>query len=883
MMKMKTIIHSLRRTALFLLAMLATASTALAISFEEGGIYYSTSGTTATVTGATTEYLSYSGEVVIPETVTHDGVAFTVTAIGDYAFIDCSDLTSVIIPSTVTKIGTEPRNFSDPLMSGHCFKNCTNLTSIVIPDNVQFIGINAFSGCTGLTDVTIGKSVTSLIVKYRTRRYPVFDGCDNITSLTWNAVNCADMGNLSTSNFEQVTIGPEVVVIPANFATESQITEITIPESVSSIGSNAFQNCGLLTSLTWNAVNCASNGDMLTSNIEQLAIGSEVQLIPANLASGSKITEITMPNSVLTIGHGAFYRCTDLNSVTIPNSVTTIGSNAFQECESLESVVMGNSVESIGEFAFYGCWELHKVFISDLEAWCNISFQDLANPMLNGAQLFLNGEEITVFVIPNTVTRIGDYMFHNFLNLTAVVIPSSVTSIGKRAFFGCEGLTEINIPNSVTSIGDYAFDGCIGLTSIVIPNSVTSIGERAFEWCSSIESIIVEDGNPVYDSRDNCNAIIKTESNVLMSGCKNTVIPTSVNTIGEAAFCGSGLTSIAIPNSITTIGNEAFWSCADLTNVDISSSVTTIGNGAFSCCESLTDINIATGNPVFDSRDNCNAIIETASNTLIFGCKNTVIPNTVTTIGNNAFDRCFTLTSISIPNSVVTIGDEAFFLCYGLTDVDFGDGVTTIGAYAFAVCESLENINIPNSVTSIGQYAFWQCNGLKSATIPNSVNVTEPYTADLWFVECSGLTKVTIGSGIAYMGAMFLKCPNITSVTCLATTPPRLDRFTQYVDGVRVNVYNFDDVVFNQATLYVPAGSLEAYQTTSDWSFFQDIRPLGDADADGVVGVGDVTRLIDYLLSDNVNGFDMGAADTDGDGQISIGDVTKLIDTVLHQ
>lgn len=200
-----------------------------------------------------------------------------------------------------------------------------------------------------------------------------------------------------------------------------------------------------------------------------------------------------------------------------------------------------------------------------------------------------------------------------------------------------------------------------------------------------------------------------------------------------------------------------------------------------------------------------------------------------------------------------------------------------------AVCESLENINIPNSVTSIGQYAFWLCNGLKSATIPNSVNVTEPYTADLWFEECSGLTKVTIGSGIAYMGAMFWKCPNITSVTCLATTPPRLDRLAQYVDGVRVYVYNFDDVVFNQATLYVPAGSLEAYQTTIDWSFFQDIRPLGDADADGVVGIGDVNRLIDYLVSDNVNGFDMGAADIDGDGKISIGDVTKFIDTVLHQ
>ena len=398
---------------------------------------------------------------------------------------------------------------------------------------------------------------------------------------------------------------------------------------------------------------------------------------------------------------------------------------------------------------------------------------------MNGAQLFLNGEEITVFVIPNTVTKIGDYMFHNFLNLTAVIIPSSVTSIGEGAFLGCRGLTNIDIPNSVTSIGDYAFYGCDGLTSITIPNSVTSIGK-----------------------------------------------------------------------------------------------------GAFSCCPTLTDINIASDNPVFDSRDNCNAIIETATNTLIFGCKNTVIPNTVPVIGNNAFDRCFEMTSISIPNSVETIGEEAFFLCSGLKDIIFGDGVTSIGAGAFAVCESLENITIPNSVTSIGMYAFWMCTSLKSATIPNSFNASSSYTADFWFVECTGLTKVTIGSGIAYMGGMFYKCPNITSVTCLATTPPLCDAFMN--SETKQRVYNFDDVVYGQATLYVPVGSLEAYQTHRDWKDFQDIRALGDADGDGAVGIADVTELIDYLLAGG-NGLDMGAADVDGDGKVSIADVTELIDILLNR
>ena len=228
---------------------------------------------------------------------------------------------------------------------------------------------------------------------------------------------------------------------------------------------------------------------------------------------------------------------------------------------------------------------------------------------------------------------------------------------------------------SVTSIGDGAFYDCNNLTSVTIPNSVTSIGLEAFFNCSALTSI---------------------------------TIPENVSDIGKFAFSGcTSLTSLTIPNSVTVIYSYAFQNCTGLTSVEIPSSVTEIGPYIFTHCVNLTSIVVANDNPIYDSRDNCNAIIETATNTMVVGCSATQIPNSVTEIAGYAFEGCKGLTSITIPNSVTEIG--CFAYCTNLTSITIPNSVSRIGDNTFLLCESLTSITIPNRVKSIGSYAFWDC------------------------------------------------------------------------------------------------------------------------------------------------------------------------------
>ena len=428
------------------------------------------------------------------------------------------------------------------------------------------------------------------------------------------------------------------------------------------------------------------------------------------------LTSITIPNSVTSIGDFAFYDCVSLISITIPDNVPSIGKCAFAYCHSLTSIKIPDSVTSIGYRAFEYCTNLTNITIPDCLKWI-------------GEEAFNTCVNLTSITIPDSVTSIGNGTFAYCKSLTSIIIPDSVTSIGKAAFKYCYSLISVTIPDSVISIGNGTFAYCESLTSIIIPGSVTSIDVGAFKYCTSLKNITILDG------------------------------VTSIN--DDAFYFCYNLTSITIPDSVTSIGEHAFYYCKSLTSITIPNSVISIGDDAFYYCTSLTSISVDRNNTTYSSLD---GVLFNKSQDTLIACPNIKadnyqIPNSVTSIGEDAFAYCYSLTSITIPDSVTSIGKGAFYKCGNLTNMIIPKSVTSIGKGVFNCCTSLTNITIPDSVISIGDDAFYYCTSLTGITIPDSVTSI----GENAFYYCYSLTSVTIPDSVTSIGdRAFYNCNNLT-------------------------------------------------------------------------------------------------------------------------
>ena len=487
------------------------------------------------------------------------------------------------------------------------------------------------------------------------------------------------------------------------------ITSIRIPGNVKSINSGAFDGCtGLISVDLQGDATFASDLFRSCSNLTTITVSNSnlydarndcnaiIKSSTNSLLVGCKSTVI--PNTVTSIGASAFSGCTGLTAIEIPSSVTAIGDYAFNGCTGLTSIEIPSSVTSIGSSVFYG--------------------SGLTSATLNCPTVgswIGNITTLETVTLGETVTSVNNSAFQGCTSLTTIIVDDNNTTYDSRnncnavietatntLIRGCKGTT---IPNSVTTIGSSAFSNS-GLTSITIPSSVTSIDNSAFRFCDDLTTITVDGGNTVYDSRNNCNAIIETATNSLVIGCNSSTIPNTVTNIAAKAFANcTDLANVTIPNSVTSIATQAFSDCIGLTSVTIGSGLTGIAYNAFQRCTSLTSIQVADGNATYDSRDDCNAIIETGTNTLALACYGTVIPSSVRTIGKRAFYQLSNLTDINIPTGVTCIADSAFEGC-GLISVTIPNTVTSFGSCAFYGCSSLSSIVFDNCYPTFGINAF---------------------------------------------------------------------------------------------------------------------------------------------------------------------------------
>ena len=746
------------------------------------------------------------GNLVLPETVTYNGTTYNLAYIGSKAFQGCAGLVSVVIPSCVITI--EYNSFSGceslttvtinsasiaagPYNSSYNLKNIfgNQVTSYTI-GAVSAIGSCAFYGCTNLASVTLHHAILAIDNN-------AFYGCSNMYR-----VNITDLTAWLRINFVSEYSNP-LYYAHNLYLNGTKITDLTIPNGVSTIKQYAFLGCSMT------SVNIP--------NYTVTSIGNSA------FESCSSLTSVYIGNSVTSIGENAFRGCTGLPSVFIPSSITVISAGVFRECSNLTSVDLPNGISQIGNNAFYNCSSLTDLVIPD------------EVPSTIGDYAFCGCSSLTSVTIPSTVNSIGNFAFSSCGSLTSVTINSNaIASLSYSELFNMKNkfgnqVTRYTFGSNITSIGQNAFYDCTGMAELILPSSLSSIGNNAFQNCSGLNRVLISDLNAWYEI-DFANAYANplyyaNHFYVNTNEVVNLTVTSNISEIKDYAFVGyKGLHSVSIGYYVTSIGNSAFENCSGLTSVTIGNSVNTIGDDAFKDCTNLTSVtlnNNAIASADYTSSNNLKTIFGNQVTSYTFGA-------IVASIGDYAFYGSTGLTSVTIPNTLYTIGENAFYGCTGIISVTFAGTPLSIGNQAFGGCNGLTRVNISDlpgwcgiifngsasNPLSNAHHLYLNNTEITHLNIPSSVTSIGNYA----FYSCKGFTSLTIHDGVTSIGAgAFIGCTGLTGMHVDASEPPTAYSAT------------FNNVP-TAIPIYVPIGSVPSYKAATGWSRFTNYKGAASPD-----------------------------------------------------
>ena len=926
------VLMGVKKTMIALLLFLPMLASA--VSFTDGTFAYNINSDKQTVT-VVANTSAYSGDLVIPATVTDNGQTYQVTEIGQSAFKNCTRLSSIQMPEGLTII-----NYS-------AFEGCTGLDRIKVPNSVETIYYNSFKGCRLLESVELGMGLK------------IIGGNSEGGTGSGAFENCTSLMSLDVPS--SVT-----TIYASAFRGCTALERVSLPEGLELIGNNSFQNCSSLTaiSIPSTVTSLGASAFVGCRSLERVVLGGGIQKMGNGVFNSCQALEqVTIADGVAVISAEAFQDCTGLTEISVPGSVGIIYYTAFKGCRALERVSIGQGVEVIGgnseggtgSGAFENCISLTNIdlpsSVTNIYASAFRGCTSLSSVTLNkgllyvGNNSFQNCSSLESIIIPATVSHLGANAFVGCSSLKSAVLGKGITEMGNQVFKGCAALSQLTVEKGCAVINSAAFQDCTSLTEITIPGSVTTIYYLAFKGCKSLKSVVMEKGVSVIGG----NSSGGTGSGAFedCTALEKVIVPSSITTIYSSAFrnCSSlkefTLQATVLPETDTNVFQNVSVSEATLyvPEKSIEKYRATEPWSTFGTIKTVEEGNQQTVYPSssYELSDDGKTLLKwNGTETEIdFGIDPVLAK--VTMIAYRAFFNNKNVEKLTLNEGLTSIDYDAFHGLGKLTTLHLPSTLTSMGSYNFTACESLKDISVaegntvysasdgvlfmkegdglqivmcggaktgqyvfPDNVKSVGENGFYFCDGITSVVVNEGlerieiqgfydcdnlkeISLPEGFVSigDYAFTDCISLDNVKLPSTVKTIGTgAFYRCKAIKSVTCLGTVPPE----------AKSDAFGLSSI--DQAVLYVPAQYVDAYRQTEPWNLFGRIEAmgeptpdfvLGDANGDGKVTVADYIAIAHHIMGNTPEGFNEKTADANGDGKINVADYVAVAHMIMNE